>query len=255
MKITVVVATHKPYQMPIDPMYLPLYVGRAGKVDLGYVGDNTGDNISEKNSSYCELTGLYWAWKNLDADYIGLTHYRRHFRGKSPEQNDIFDRVLTSREAETLLTKCPVLVAKKRRYYIETNYSHFIHAHHRESVDALIQLIQEEYPAYVSACNRYFRKTSCHIFNMFIMRRDFLDRYCSWLFEVLEKLEPKVDISEWSVREQRAWGYLGELMLDIWLEANQVRFREVPVMFMEEQHMAKKAWHALMRKFRGSYEE
>ena len=72
--------------MPNDDMYIPLHVGAEGKkdkqgnpLDLGYQKDNTGENISELNASYCELTGLYWAWKNLDADFIGLSHYRRHF--------------------------------------------------------------------------------------------------------------------------------------------------------------------------------
>ena len=65
--------------MPQDDMYLPVHVGASGKNDLGYTKDNTGENISELNPSFCELTGLYWAWKNLDADYIGLAHYRRHF--------------------------------------------------------------------------------------------------------------------------------------------------------------------------------
>ena len=82
MKVTVVVATHKPYAMPADPLYLPLHVGAEGKESIGFAGDNTGDHISAKNPQFCELTGLYWAWKNVDADYIGLAHYRRHFRGK-----------------------------------------------------------------------------------------------------------------------------------------------------------------------------
>ena len=61
--------------MPQDPSYLPLHVGAAGKADLGFTRDDTGPNISGKNPHFCELTGLYWAWKNLDADYIGLVHY------------------------------------------------------------------------------------------------------------------------------------------------------------------------------------
>ena len=45
------------------------------------IGDDTGDNISDKNREYCELTGIYQAWKNYDKlgnpDYIGFIHYRR----------------------------------------------------------------------------------------------------------------------------------------------------------------------------------
>ena len=78
--IKVIVTTHKKYEMPSDKMYLPVCVGMDIKNDnFGYQPDNTGENISSKNPYYCELTGLYWAWKNLKADYIGLAHYRRHF--------------------------------------------------------------------------------------------------------------------------------------------------------------------------------
>ena len=77
MDIKIIVATHKKYWMPSDDIYLPVHVGKKGKTDLGYQGDDTGDNISDKNTNYCELTGLYWAWKNLKADYKGLAHYRR----------------------------------------------------------------------------------------------------------------------------------------------------------------------------------
>ena len=73
--IKVIVATHKEYKMPKDKLYLPLHVGAKGKQDLGYTKDDTKKNISEKNPFFCELTGLYWAWKNIDADYIGLVHY------------------------------------------------------------------------------------------------------------------------------------------------------------------------------------
>ena len=85
--IKVIVATHKKYEMPNDKMYIPIHVGSEGKKELGYVKDNTGDNISDKNSYFCELTGLYWAWKNLDFDYLGLVHYRRHFCLKKKSKN------------------------------------------------------------------------------------------------------------------------------------------------------------------------
>ena len=77
--IKILVAAHKKYWMPSDEMYLPIQVGHAiADVNIGYQPDDTGENISAKNANYCELTGIYWAWKNLDADYIGLVHYRRY---------------------------------------------------------------------------------------------------------------------------------------------------------------------------------
>ena len=85
MKIQIIVAAHKAYRMPTDPMYLPLHVGKAGKdLELGFQGDNTGENISEKNATYCELTGLYWAWKNLDAHLQYVHHEAGYLRRLLP---------------------------------------------------------------------------------------------------------------------------------------------------------------------------
>ena len=80
--IKIIIATHKEYFMPLDDVYLPVHVGKEGKADIGYQGDNEGENISIKNPYFCELTGLYWAWKNLPNDYLGLIHYRRFFTTK-----------------------------------------------------------------------------------------------------------------------------------------------------------------------------
>ena len=73
--IKIVIATHIQCELPQNDMYLPLHVGAEGKESLGYQKDSVGDNISKKNPSFCELTGLYWAWKNLDVKYLGLVHY------------------------------------------------------------------------------------------------------------------------------------------------------------------------------------
>lgn len=72
MQTTIIVATHKPYWVPDDPMYLPVQMGHAVHPACGYIGDDTGDNISERNANFCELTGLYWAAHNIDSDYIGI---------------------------------------------------------------------------------------------------------------------------------------------------------------------------------------
>lgn len=79
MDTRIYVMTHKAIEPISNDIYLPLHVGKKGKEDLGYPGDDTGDSISEKNNHYCELTGLYWIWKNVRCDIVGICHYRRFF--------------------------------------------------------------------------------------------------------------------------------------------------------------------------------
>ncbi len=119
LTIRILVTMHKPYRVPEDAMYLPIHVGAAlhSKVLPGVQRDDEGDNISEKNPLYCELTGLYWAWKNLDADYVGIAHYRRHFGWKPRmHEKDPFDRVVREKDIMPLFGQIRVFLPKKRRY-------------------------------------------------------------------------------------------------------------------------------------------
>ena len=246
-KIRIVVATHKEYRMPEDPLYLPVQAGRALHTPLAYTGDDTGENISKKNPHYCELTCLYWAWKNLDADALGLCHYRRYFAGSAFGHK--WSRLLTSQQAEALLQKAPVILPKKRNYWIETGYSQYVHAHHEEDLLVTRGILVEKWPAYVAAFDRTLGRTSGHRFNMFLMTRPYMDRYCSWLFQVLADLEGRLDLSSYSAYDQRVFGFIGERLLDIWVETNQVPFSECPVLHMESQHWLKKGTAFLRRKF------
>lgn len=243
MDIRIAVAAHKSYLIHQDAMYLPVQAGRANGEPLGFAGDDTGENISEKNAAYCELTVLYWAWKNLDEDYIGLCHYRRYFgRGK---------RILTKEEAERLLTDAEVLLPKPRRYFIETNYSQYAHAHHGKDLDAARTAIGELHPEYLDAFDTVMKRTWGHRFNMLVMRRDVLDRYCAWLFSILEELEYRIDTSGYSDYDRRVMGFLGERLLDVWLEKERPRYRELPVVHLESQHWPRKIAAFLLRKFKG----
>ena len=121
--VKLIVATHKKYQMPKDSLYLPLQVGSEGKKELGYEKDNNGDNISLKNPYFCELTGLYWAWKNLKSDYIGLVHYRRYFtlnNKKMKNEQEKFNKVLNMNETQKILENTDIILPKKRKYYTIT---------------------------------------------------------------------------------------------------------------------------------------
>ena len=249
MKVTVVVAAHKPYAMPADPLYLPLHVGAEGKEPFGFAGDNTGEHISAKNPTFCELTGLYWAWKNLDADYIGLAHYRRHFGGRG--KGDPLSRVLTEAEAVRLLEGKDGLLPKKRNYYIETLYSHYAHTMHVEPLDVTGEIIRERYPAYVEAFERLKSRRSAHMFNMLILRRDHLDAYCTWLFDILFELERRVDTTAYDAFHGRFFGRVSELLLDVWLSEQHLDLVEVPVIGMEKTNWLKKGGSFLMAKFFG----
>lgn len=249
MDIKVMVAAHKPYWMPEDPVYLPIHVGREGKQDIGFIGDNSGDNISKKNPNYCELTAVYWAWKNLRADYVGLVHYRRYFtRKEAHSERDKRAEILTKKDWEKLLADKPVVVPDKRRYYIESNKSHYLHAHRAEGLNALDAVIRADYPDYVPAMETVMKRTWAHMFNMFVMRKDLYDAYCQWMFDILEKIEAKVDITGYSAYEARIFGFISELMLDIWLEKNQIPYHEQNVSFMEKQNWIRKGGLFVARK-------
>lgn len=246
--IKIIVATHKKYWMPADPMYVPLQVGAEGNdLDLGIQKDNTGDNISERNKNYCELTGLYWAWKNLNADYIGLAHYRRHFSMKV--SGDKEQRVLTSEEAQILISDNNIILPKPRNYFIETNYSQYAHAHHAIDLDTTRKIIDEKYPSYVQTFDKVMKKTSGHRFNMFIMRYDRFSEYCTWLFDILFELERCLDISAYNTNDSRVFGFVSERLLDVWLLTNQYPYRDIPYVYMEKQNWLKKGMKFLERKF------
>lgn len=252
MNVTILVATHKEYRMPSDSLYLPIHVGKAlSSASLPYIGDNTGDHISEKNPYYCELTALYYAWKNLTADYIGLAHYRRHFTTKKPLllPKDKFPYILTSEEATSLLTVHDILLPRKRNYFIETGYSQYIHSHPAEGLDKTREIIHALYPDYDAAFEQVLNSTKAHRFNMFVMKKSLLDDYCTWLFSILFELEKVLDISSYDSYNKRVYGFIAERLLDVYLVKNNLAYKELHVMFMEQEHWIKKGTAFLKRKF------
>lgn len=258
MNIKILVATHKQYWMPDDEIYLPIHVGAERKtdaagqpLDLGYTKDNTGKNISAKNANYCELTGLYWAWKNLDADYIGLAHYRRHFsNGKLFADKKA--RVISGAELEKKLNRCDILLPKPRNYWIETNYGQYVHAHHAVDLDTTREILTEKYPEYIRAWDASMKRTIGHRFNMFIMKRDKFDAYCAWLFDILFELEKRLDISQYSAYDARVFGFVAERLVDVWINTNGYAYKELPYVFMEKQNWLVKGGNFVKRKMHHS---
>ncbi len=239
--------------MPNDDVYLPLHVGREGKADLGYIGDNTGDNISAKNVNYCELTGLYWAWKILKCDYIGLCHYRRYFASKNIHISNTEKKkavILHRKDYEKLLQEYDVILPVKRNYYIETVRSQYEHAHNKRDLDEAERIVAKLYPEYSEAFTKVMKRNKLHILNMFVIKKTLFDEYCSWLFSILFELETRIDITNYNKYEARVFGFIAERLFNVWMEKQQLKEKEMPVINLEKVNWVKKIVKFLKRKFR-----
>lgn len=226
--IKVIVVTHKDCKMPMDSMYVPVGVG-AAKEELRkkFYTDDFRDNISDKNGQYSELTALYWAWKNIKCEYLGLVHYRRYLSmSKRPKT---FDDVLSANQVLDLLQKYDVLVPQ-HAWYPETIEKHFINCKkddilpHTHYIDVLRNTIQNQFPKYLNSFNDVMDSHKAHMYNMFIMKKEDADEYCDWLFSVLFSVESKISGPD---LEMRVMGGLGEFLLDTWLMANGKRIKEL----------------------------
>lgn len=242
------VAAHKQFPMPKKDGYMPVLVGavRNYRPEINYQRDDDGENISVKNPNYNELTAVYWAWKNLkDVDAVGLVHYRRFFFDSKPYS---LENVISIKKVNKLLQKYDVILPKKRNYYIETNYSHYIHAHHKEPLDRTREVIAKEYPNYLPAFDKVMEKRGAHMFNMFIMKRDVFESYCNFMFNVLGKLEKHIDISKYSVQEARVYGYISELLMDVWLYTNAFTYNGISWGQIGGKNTFKKGFSLIKRK-------
>lgn len=244
MNGTIIVVTHKEYPMPADPLYLPVCVGKEqAALKDKFQPDSEGENIAEKNDLYCELTALYWAWKNLHGDYIGLVHYRRYLSAKK-NSRDIRD-ALKKEEVESLLGQYDVILPKKRRY-VQSIAEHYIHCIksrtevHKVHLRLLREAVASTSPESVAAFDAVMNSHAAHMLNMFVMRREDLDSYCRWMFRILFQLEERIRKED--VYYDRILGALGEFLLDVWIKTRQKTFVEVNLLETEKSLPAKIKW-------------
>lgn len=250
MNIKLIIATHKNVEFPKSPIYVPVQVNANKNQDhFLEVLDNQGNNISDKNDSYCELTALYEGVYNFDYDVIGLVHYRRYFADSSFKKKSL-KNVISSETIEDLLSKYDIILPKKRHYYIETNYSHYIHAHNKEALDKAREVIKEYYPNYLSSFDKVMKRRSGHYFNMFIAKKDLAMSYCDWMFDILSKVENQIDLSQYTGQERRVFGFVSELLMDVYVDTNNLKVRNQKYFFMEKQNWFKKIFNFIKRKFK-----
>lgn len=187
------IATHKKFNVPNLNGYCALQVGAEGKEKYGYLRDNIGNHISGKNANYCELTGLYWIWKNTDDSYKGLVHYRRYF-GRNNLSNKISD--ICSYEYLLNCLKSVDIVLPYVEYFKQNAKEEILlHCCTEEIFDKLRQIIETKYPDYIETYDRYFNENKASLFNMLFCKREIFDAYCEWLFSILFVLEKQVDLA------------------------------------------------------------
>lgn len=207
-KVTILVASHKPDVVFESDVYVPIHVGRAvskWKNEMaGMIGDDTGINISEKNPNYCELTAQYWAWKNMDCEYVGLCHYRRYFETEITVQN--IDEILGD-HADVILPRPYVeMRCLGQRLRLSTCV---------EDVEIFMRCLKKISPKMWDFCLAFLNSNKCYPYNMFVMKKKDFDEFATWQFAVLEEMEHHVRLSGYS-RMRRVFGYVGEVMLPMW---------------------------------------
>ena len=256
--IKIIIASHIPCRTPDEDLYVPVQVNAFNSVAIeGFIPDSTGDNISDRNPEFSELTALYWAWKNLDYDWLGLVHYRRYFSLRKSGNNSL-ENVLTREQLEPMLGKYKVFVPQKRHYIIETVYSHYSITFEGIQLDTAKEVLQEKYPEYVRQFEKVMNSRSAYIYNIMIMPRKLMDDYCGWLFDILFEVDRRIDNTGMTDFERRFAGRISERLFNVWLEHNiekgvitKSEIKELPYIFLGKVNWKGKVDAFLKAKFCG----
>ena len=257
LNVRILVCCHKKDVMATQDPYMPIHVGKAlhPELDLGIQGDNTGDNISDKNGSYCELTGMYWAWKNLkDVDIIGLCHYRRYFDIESPRslnkepiiRKDI--PFISIPNLQKILDKYDIILPGKS-YFCDSLWDAYAIGHNCLDMKVVEDVISQIYPKYINAFKYIMKENNSYCpCNMLICTKSRFDDYCSWLFAIMTKVEQRIDISNYDCYQKRVFGFISERLLNVYVYHNRLNVCHRPIASMVEgktPSLTKQKFHRL----------
>lgn len=228
MATKVFVMTHKKINLQEDDTFIPLHVGRACADDLGYIGDNTGDNISEYNKFFGELTGLYWIWKNYEgSENIGICHYRRYFV-------DGDNKWLRTDEFDSILYEYDVITSHNAGGQ-KTWRELFYEAHNPQDLNAMEEVIKTLYPEYYEEYERVIDGHDIYFGNLCVMPRELYDKYCEWMFSILFETSKYIDTTGYDAYSTRVYGFLSESMLMTWIRVNNLKPYECKVVLTSEK--------------------
>lgn|SRR5574344_657269 len=246
--VKILVCCHKQDIMATDAPYFPIHVGKAlSDKNLGIQGDDSGDNISSKNQSFCELTGMYWAWRNLkDVDVIGLCHYRRYFDFHNQGRFGFPHTVFSSSSFDKIDFSIPdsiiekalkgTVVMTEARNYRQNLIANYSWEHISDDLRILQDIFKTTQPVYMQKAffKVMWQNNKLMHYNMFIMSWQNFNRYCTWLFNILNQVEARVDISKYNAVQRRIYGYMAERLLNVWMVAEQKKILQKPVIWFAD---------------------
>lgn len=247
----------------------PVYCGTVYKKDKwskDIIGDNTGDNISELRMNFNELTVQYWVWKNVEADYYGLCHYRRYFAlqnendGHINEQNQIYLPFFTKRiiekyalDSEEKLKKLcqeydliipkPADVktikafGKQQNNVLELWQAYTGYFFDKGGIELLLKTINKIKPQYYQCAIDYFKQDKHRGYNCYLMRKDLFFELCDFQFSVLFDMYKSIKDTDELKQYPRTLGYMGEILYGIYINTlldQKIRQKEIRLVFTED---------------------
>jgi len=244
----------------LEKIYHPIMSGNATLNNQTLMkGDDSGENISNKNQYFSELTGIYWVWKNTTQDITGSCHYRRYFTAL-PEpflyklkrllylpaglyrkrigliytrNTKLFvPRILKQDELVSLLEKYDAILPQSRvlKYTVETHYQRY---HNKNDLKILKSILSEKYPDYLDAFHKVLAGKRIYANNMFILKNEHYQEFMAWWFEMLFEFEKQIDLSQYTEYQKRIFGFIAERLLNIWFMKKKLRCIELPVIYFK----------------------
>ena len=232
-RISVYVMAHKKFEVPENEIYKPLQVGSALHDKIGYIPDDSGENISAKNPNYNELTGLYWMWKNdNESDVMGLCHYRRYFLDS--------DGVLMGAEQINDILSSYDVIVSERLFCKEMNVREsYIDKHHEQDLTLTRAAIEKLCPVYLKDYDDVMNGRETYFGNLMIAGSSIVKAYASWLFEIFFEVEKHMDISAYDDYDKRVYGFIAERLLMVWLRHNRMKVYECTVGLLGQKSESK----------------
>ena len=228
-KVKMYMVTHKSVNY-IPKGRIPIFVGN-GKNENEYISDSLGDNISLKNKNYCELTALYWIWKNdLDSKYISIEHYRRFFMNNIiPHPINTKKMIHYLKDYDGIVTQEYVFNKSIKEYYQEKHIS--------EDLLVVEDTIRRLYPEFLDDYHKVMNGNTTSMCNMIVLPKDKFNEYCKWLFDILFYVEKEIKIENRDTYQQRVFGFLSERLQNVWTLHSNLKLKRLPIYYLEKSKL------------------